>query len=85
MLHAALEQALQAAVVLAVSHGVCCSMIMYFDLTGKWSDYSLHKNRSVTIYDYLDGWKSFCVDLILLFLPFLTFCFWYRAKEINGT
>ena len=81
----AFSQALQAATALAVSHFICFGIIMYYDLSGKWAAYSINPKRSVTATDYLRGAKSFFADIACLFLPVMTFCFWYRAAEIVGT
>jgi sterol desaturase/sphingolipid hydroxylase (fatty acid hydroxylase superfamily) len=78
-------QACQAALVLLISHGLCVLIIMYYDLSGRWSEYSINKHRSVTLYDYWVGWRSFCVDLVLMFVPFMTACFTYSAKRINDS
>jgi hypothetical protein len=80
-----LLQACQAALVLMMSHGICCSIIMYYDLTAKWRDYSLNKNRTATLRDYSLCWKSFCVDMLLLFIPFMTACFAWNADKINNS
>jgi len=80
--HVAFEQALQAALALAVSHSVCVAIIMYLDLSGRWQQYSLHKQRSASVSDYAKGMKSFAADIVLLFVPFMTLCFWYRAEAI---
>ena len=77
--------AVQAAAALVVSHGICCSIIMYYDLSGKWAEYTLHKTRAVTLQDYMDGYKSFAADLVLLFLPCMTLCYWYSFDKIQGT
>ncbi len=76
--------AAQSAIALVLSHGLCCGIIMYYDLTGKWAKYTLHKTRCVSVQDYIDGAKSLFADLFLLFLPFLTICYWFREKEIRG-
>ncbi|CAB9509885.1 expressed unknown protein [Seminavis robusta] len=80
----ALTHAVQAALALSLSHWICCCIIMHFDLSGKWAKYALHKTRDVSVQDYLDGAKSFVADLFLLFIPFMTACFWYRQDEIQG-
>lgn len=82
-MHYAFVQALQAALALMVSHAICCAIVMYFDLTGKWARYSINKNRSVTWRHYWVGWKSFCVDMATLFLPFMTFCFWFSGIAVS--
>jgi sterol desaturase/sphingolipid hydroxylase (fatty acid hydroxylase superfamily) len=69
---------------LVVSHLACSSIVMHMDLSGKWAPYSLHKKRVATAKDYVDGWRSFCADQLLMFLPFMTFCFWYSADKINN-
>lgn len=76
--------AAESALALVISHTICCSIVMYFDLTGKWDNYKLHKTRCVSVQDYLDGAKSFVADLFLLFLPFLTFCYYFREQDILG-
>lgn len=57
--------------------------MMYMDLSGRWSHYSLHKKRVATIQDYLNGWKSFFADQLFLFLPFMTCCFALSSKVID--
>ena len=84
MIEHAFQQALQAALALMSSHALCSAFVMYMDLSGKWSQYSMNKNRNATTAHYVEGWKSFCVDMTLLFVPFMTFCFWYRSKEVSG-
>ena len=84
MMNTAISCALEAALALVVSDGICCGIIMHFDLSGKWSQYALHKTRSVSRQDYIDGAKSFAADLFLLFIPFIAFCFWFREKVITG-
>lgn len=76
------QQAVQAAVVMFAAHSVCVGFVMHMDLSGKWAQYSLNRNRLVSTEDYKVGMKSFAFDLVFLFLPFMTFCFWYRANEI---
>ena len=34
--------------------------------------------------DYLIGLKSFVADIIVMFIPFMTLCFWYREDEIDN-
>lgn len=80
----AFEQALQAAAALMVSHAFCCVIVLYLDVSGKWKEYSMNKNREATWRNYWEGWKSFCVDIATLFLPFMTLCFWYSGKAISG-
>ena len=84
MVHAALSYALQATLVLFMSHGLCVGILMYLDLSGKWKEYALCKNRTVTAKEYLMGLKSFCIRLVFPFLPFMIFCFWQRAEAIAG-
>jgi cytochrome bd-type quinol oxidase subunit 1 len=84
MLEHSFSLAVQSALALAVSHGVCCGIIMHFDLSGKWAKYTLHKTRCVSVQDYLDGAKSFVADLFLLFLPVMTLCYYFRETEIRG-
>jgi hypothetical protein len=52
------------------------------DLSGRWDQYAINKKRTVTWYDYWVGWRSFMADQILLFLPFMTFCFWFSHDKI---
>jgi hypothetical protein len=80
----AFYQAVKAGAALSISHAICVSIIMYFDLSGKWAAYSLNKNRNVSWRDYYVGMKSFVVDLFTLFIPFMTFCFWYSGDSINN-
>jgi len=68
---------------LSVSHLVCCGIVMYFDLTGKWDEYRLCKTRDVTIKDYMDGFRNFAKDVVFLFLPFMAICFSWRLQEIQ--
>lgn len=75
-------RSLQASSILFVSHVLCSSLVMYMDLSGKWAPYSIHKKRVAKMSDYIDGWKSFCVDLVTMFFPFMTFCFWFRAERL---
>jgi len=84
MIDSALQRALQAASVLSITHLWCVSVVMYLDLSGKWAKYSMNKNRDVSYADYASGMKSFTVDLCLLFVPFMTLCFWYSADAIDG-
>lgn len=84
MLESSFSLAAQSALALAISHGVCCGIVMHFDLTGKWAKYTLHKTRCVSTEDYIAGAKSFIADLVLLFLPFMTICYYFREKEILG-
>ena len=79
-----LSFAVQSATALVVSHGICCGIIMYHDLNGKWDKYTLHKTRSVSVQDYVDGAKSLFADLFLLFLPFMTLCYYFRESAIRG-
>jgi hypothetical protein len=79
-----LNDALCACASLIVAHGVSCAIIMYMDLTGRWAAYSLHEKRAATFDDYWIGWKSFITDQMLLFLPFMTFCFWFSGSTIHN-
>lgn len=79
----AFNNALMAATALAISHTICVTIVMYFDLSGKWKQYSLNPNRNVSIKDYYVGMQSFFVDLMVLFIPFMTICFYYRSNEIR--
>ena len=78
------QDAIQACTALIVSHGLSCAFIMYMDLSGRWTPYSLNANRVAKFQDYWVGWKSFLVDQTFLFLPFMTFCFWYNAVAIQN-
>jgi len=80
----AFQRALYAAAALSISHLVCCSAVMYLDLSGKWAEYSLNKKRTVALDDYIHAAKSFLADLVLLFIPVMTFCFYYRSGAIDG-
>lgn len=75
--------AVQSATALVISHGICCGIIMYHDLNGKWAKYTLHKTRCVSVQDYIDGAKSLFADLFLLFLPFMTVCYYFRESAIR--
>jgi len=81
----AFGKALAAALTLAVSHSLCVAIIMHLDLSGKWAQYSINKNRSVSALDYYVGMKSFAADLAFCFIPFMTFCFWYNEDKINNS
>lgn len=76
--------AAKSALALIISHALCCGIIMHYDLSGKWASFQLHPKRSVSVQDYLDGAKSFAADMVLLFLPFMTLCYSYRADAILG-
>jgi hypothetical protein len=80
---------------LVVSHVLCVGIIMYYDLSGQWDDYRLHKSnsnsssnsnskRNVSLNDYTKGMKNFAKDLVLLFFPFMTACYAMRLPEIEG-
>jgi hypothetical protein len=70
---------------------------MYYDLSGQWDQYRLHRpknasskaitsnDKSTILRNYLDGYQNFLKDLFLLFIPFMTFCYYYRYEEITGT
>lgn len=77
-------RSLQVCVALFVSHLACSSLVMYMDLSGKWTKYSLHKKRIAKSSDYIEGWKSFCIDQIFMLFPFMTFCFWFNGDRINA-
>lgn len=83
-LNAALELSLASAVTLAASHLLCVGIVMYFDLTGRWDGYKLHKTRNVSVKDYAKGLANFAKDLALLFVPFMTVCYAVRVQEIRG-
>lgn len=76
--------ALASTAALVISHSLCVGIVMYYDLTGKWDAYKLHKTRNVTVQDYVKGLKNFVKDLILLFIPFMTFCYCFRVQQIQG-
>jgi hypothetical protein len=76
--------AMISAVTLSLSHLICVAIVMYYDLTGQWDHYKLHKTRNVTVADYTKGLKNFSKDLALLFVPFLTCCYALRLEEIQG-
>jgi len=85
---AALWKAVWAAAAMLVSHGLCVCLLLYFDLSGKWDAFALQKNRSTgadRVRDYWLGWKSFCADLLLIFIPCMTLCFAYRHEEIESS
>lgn len=82
--HVAFEQAIAATLTLFVSHLLCVGILMYLDLSGRWKQYSLHPQRSVTRTDYYSGIRSFVADLILLFIPSMTICFTYQADAIEN-
>ena len=77
------SRALYSCAALIVSHLVCSAFVMYMDLSGRWSQYSLHKKRVAGFRDYVNGWKSFCADQLVLFLPFMTCCFMRSSKAIE--
>jgi hypothetical protein len=79
----AAQLALKATVALALSHTACVAIIMYLDLSGRWKEYAMNPNRTITARTYLDGLVSFSFDLGFLFFPFMTWCFWYRWEEIT--
>lgn len=85
----ALKLTLQAALVLYFSHGLAVAILMYLDLSGKWDPYALSKNRpsdvSVRFQNYWVGWKSFCVDIVFLFIPFVMLCCYSRADAITDS
>jgi hypothetical protein len=76
--------ALASTAALVISHSLCVGIVMYYDLTGKWDAYKLHKTRKVSVQDYVKGLKNFVKDLILLFIPFMTFCYCFRVQQIQG-
>jgi len=79
----AFQHALQAALTLVVSHAVGVGIVMYMDLSGRWERYAICKSRSKkTMADYWPGWKSFCVDLVLVFIPCVTLLIWFQADAI---
>ena len=80
----AFQDAIKACLTHVLSHAACVSIVMYMDLSGRWTKYSMNKNRAVTAYDYWAGWRSFCVNQMFMFLPFMTFCFWYNADVIHN-
>lgn len=86
MIPTALVRASCAALSLFVSHCVCVSIVAYFDISGKWSKYALVENRaSKTVSDYLSGIKSFVADLLIVFIPVLALCFYYRENNIDNS
>lgn len=82
----ALQHGLEAAMVLFVFHGLAVVVLMYLDISGQWDQYALSKNRPLKSADrlrnYWIGWRSFCVDLICLFVPCMSACIWYNADAI---
>ena len=79
----AFDHALQAATSLMISHGLAVALVMYMDLSGKWTPYAICKSRPKKhAFDYWKGCKSFCVDLIALFIPCMTWSIWYKADAI---
>jgi len=84
MIPAALSYALQAALALFLSHTLCVGTLMYLDLSGKWKDYALCKNRTANAKDYWKGFKSFSIRLLCPFLPFMVLCFWHSSEAIAG-
>ena len=81
---AAFHLALQAASVLFVSHGIACAIVMHKDLSGAWDTYAINKKRPVDRrHSYWVGWKSFCVDLVALFVPLMTFILSFRVDAIQ--
>jgi sterol desaturase/sphingolipid hydroxylase (fatty acid hydroxylase superfamily) len=79
-------QAIGAALILMLSHCICVGIVMYFDFSGKWEAYELSKSRSKSLsdrmYDYQIGIRKFCLDLVLLFVPCIAFCFWCKGDKI---
>ena len=81
----AFVRAVLSASALFVSHLVCTLIIMRLDLSGKWKEYALTKDRSVrSASDYLIGLRSFLGDLAFVFIPALTLVFWHKGDEIDG-
>jgi hypothetical protein len=82
----AFQHALQAALALTLSHGIAVAIAMYFDMSGKWDSYALHKNRSPNrLQNYWTGWRSFSVDVMTLFIPCMTAFIYYRADKITNS
>ena len=82
----AFVHALTSAFVLSFSHGLCVAIILYLDVSGRWDKYALHKDRSKDrVRDYSNGWSKFMADLVLLFLPCLTLCFYLKDGAIDAS
>jgi len=79
----AASRAVASCAALAISHILCSVLVMFMDLSGRWTPYSLHQKRTVTFADYLEGVKSFCVDQLFLFLPFMTLCYSHSEAAIS--
>lgn len=78
-------RAVLAAAALFISHLVCTLIIVHHDFTGKWTKYALVEDRRTSANDYIIGLKSFLADIILVFIPFMTLCFWYNSEAIDYT
>jgi len=76
------KQALQAGAALSLAHLLNIAIVMHYDLSGKWAKYSMNKQRNVTAQDYFNGIRSFLGDMIFLFIPCITFCFWCRSEQV---
>ena len=80
------ERAVAAAATLFASHVFCTLIIMIMDLSGSWKKYALVEKRDAgKVADYLIGLKSFLADILFMFIPFMTWCFSYREKQINDS
>ena len=68
--------------VLVVSHVAAPMYIGWNDLTGNWKPFSIEKNRSVTFQHYVEGLKSFLVDVFLCGLPVLSFSLYWQYDRV---
>lgn len=56
---------------LAISHALACLFVAFMDLSGRWTEYALDKERKVSLSSYLRGLRSFCANLCVLFVPIM--------------
>lgn len=67
-----------------VSFSLCTGIVMYFDLSGKWDDYAMQKDkRHVTFMDYRRGYVGLLPKFLLLFVPSMTIICYLRHEELH--
>lgn len=68
-----------------LSYSLCVAIVMYFDFSGKWSQYAMHKTkRSVTMKDYQRGFASLIPKFIFAFVPAITLCCYIQGQNLHN-
>mmetsp|Transcript_36986 Transcript_36986/g.64790 ORF Transcript_36986/g.64790 Transcript_36986/m.64790 type:complete len:252 (-) Transcript_36986:232-987(-) len=66
------------------SFTLCVVIVMYFDLSGKWSEYVMHKRkRDVTFQDYKRGYLGLIPKFLFIFIPAMAGICYVKADALH--